>query len=499
MKKKLAICLAMVFLALSLVACAGGSDSLSAVKSKGTLTIATSPDFPPFESLDNEGNVVGIEIDLLNKVCDELGVALDIQQMDFDSVLPGVQAGKYDLGVSGISVTEERLKNSLFTDAYCLAAQAIVVTSDSPVTCKADLDGKAIAVQTGTTAESYCSDNGYTVNSYAANSDAELALVKGKVDAWVIDDLTAADMVKAYNADHADQLVILSEAMTTEPYAFALSLDSDTLCEEINSVLNKLVADGTVADLFEKYGAPYTAPELQADQVNTSAHTPWLTKLRATIIDSGGYKQLLDGLKNTVIITLGALCIGVIIGTLIAVIKYFGEDIKPLRPLVWLCDLYVTAIRGIPVVVLLLIFYFVILTSADGIVVGILTFGINSGAYMAELIRSGIGAVDPGQMEAGRSLGMSKLQAMKVVVFPQAVRYILPAIGNELIALLKEPAVAGYVAVVDLTRAGNLIRNNTYDAVNPLMVVALTYLIMVVILTQLLGLVEKRLSKSDKR
>ena len=227
--------------------------------------------------------------------------------------------------------------------------------------------------------------------------------------------------------------------------------------------------------------------------------TAWLNKLYETFIETGYYALLFEGLGNTLVITLGALAIGVVIGVLIAVIKYFAEDSPALKPLALLCDLYTTAIRGIPVVVLLLIFYFIILSSADGITVGILTFGINSGAYMAELIRSGINAVDSGQMEAGRSLGMSKLQAMKVVVFPQAIRYILPAIGNELIALFKETAVAGYVAVVDLTRAGNLIRNNTYDAFNSLMVVALTYLIIVVILTRGLWRVEKRLSKSDKR
>ena len=225
----------------------------------------------------------------------------------------------------------------------------------------------------------------------------------------------------------------------------------------------------------------------------------WLSKLYETFIETGYYHMMLDGLKNTAIITLGALVIGIIIGTLIAVTKYFAEDMPVLKPLAWLCDFYITVIRGIPVVVLLLIFYFIILTSAEGVTVAILTFGINSGAYMAELIRSGINAVDHGQMEAGRSLGMSKLQAMRKIVFPQAIRYILPAIGNELIALLKETSVAGYVAVVDLTRAGNLVRNNTYDAVNPLMVVAAVYLIIVVGLTQLLHLLERRLSRSDKR
>ena len=162
----------------------------------------------------------------------------------------------------------------------------------------------------------------------------------------------------------------------------------------------------------------------------------------------------------------------------------------------WVMKIYVTAVRGIPVVVLLLIFYFIILRSADGILVAILTFGINSSAYMAELIRSGINAVSHGQMEAGRSLGLSRLQTMRKIILPQAVRYILPAIGNELIALLKETAVAGYVAVVDLTRAGNLVRNNTYDAVNPLMVVALTYLVLVVLLTKLLGGLERRMKNA---
>ena len=223
----------------------------------------------------------------------------------------------------------------------------------------------------------------------------------------------------------------------------------------------------------------------------------WLNKLYETFIETEYYKLLLEGFGNTILITLGALVIGVVIGMVIAITKYFAEDNAALKPLAWLCDTYVTVIRGIPVVVLLLIFFFIILTSANGTVVAILTFGINSGAYMAELIRSGIGAVENGQNEAGRSLGMSKMQVMTQIIFPQAVRYILPAVGNELIALLKETSVAGYVAVIDLTRAGNLIRNNTYDAVNPLMVVALTYLVLVIALTNLLKKFEKRLAGAN--
>ena len=225
----------------------------------------------------------------------------------------------------------------------------------------------------------------------------------------------------------------------------------------------------------------------------------WFDKLHQTFIATGHYKMILNGLKNTLIITLGALLIGVVIGSIIAVAKYFSEGVPKMRAVETICDVYVTVIRGIPVVVLLLIFYFIVMTGAEGVPVAILTFGINSGAYMAEVVRSGINAVDKGQMEAGRSLGLSKLQTMRKIIFPQAIRNILPAIGNEMIALLKETSVAGYVGVVDLTRAGNIIRNNTFDAINPLMLVALIYLVLVVGLTRLLNVFERKLKKNEKR
>ena len=213
----------------------------------------------------------------------------------------------------------------------------------------------------------------------------------------------------------------------------------------------------------------------------------WLAQLETTFVEKQRYLLLVDGLKNTLIITAGALVIGVVIGSLVAMIKYCGQDSRLLRPLCWLCSVYTTVIRGVPVVVQLLIFYFLILKSSDGLVVGIVTFGINSGAYVAELVRSGIAAVDPGQMEAGRSLGLNYMTTMVVIIIPQAIRAVLPALGNEFIV------VAGYVAVQDLTRAGNLIRNNTYDSFNPLMLVAVVYLVLVIGMTQLLGLLERRL------
>ena len=223
----------------------------------------------------------------------------------------------------------------------------------------------------------------------------------------------------------------------------------------------------------------------------------WFDKLQQTFIEGDRYLWLIEGLINTLIITLGALVIGVLIGTLIAITKYFCEGNKKLRILNWICDLYTTVIRGIPITVLLLMFFYIILVSADGVTVAIIAFGINSGAYMAELIRSGINAVDKGQMEAARSLGMSKGQAMAKIIFPQAIKNILPAIGNECIALLKETSVAGYVAIVDITRAATNIRNKTFDAVNPIILLALIYLVLVVVMTKLLAILERRLRKSD--
>ena len=224
----------------------------------------------------------------------------------------------------------------------------------------------------------------------------------------------------------------------------------------------------------------------------------WIDQLKSTFLEDNRYMWMVDGLGVTLEITIGALIIGVIIGTLIAVTKYYCEGNKKLRWLSWVCDFYTTVIRGIPMTVLLLLFFFVLFVFArDGVPVAIVAFGVNSGAYMAELIRSGINAVDKGHMEAARSLGLSKGQAMAKIILPQAVKYILPAIGNELIALLKETSVAGYVAVVDVTKAATNIRNKTYDAVNPIILLALTYLVMVVILTRLLAILERRLGKSD--
>lgn len=225
----------------------------------------------------------------------------------------------------------------------------------------------------------------------------------------------------------------------------------------------------------------------------------WFARLYQTFIVADRYKTIVNGLQKTIIITFGALAIGVAIGTVVAMIKVFADGNKKLKPLDFLCNIYLTVIRGTPVVVQLLISFFIIFVSTkDGTWVATLTFGINSGAYVAETIRSGIMAIDAGQMEAGRSLGFSRLATMKEIILPQAFKNVLPAIGNEMIALLKETSVAGYVAVTDLTKAANQIKNTTYDQINPILLTALIYLAIVTLMTKLLGVMERRLRKSER-
>ena len=225
----------------------------------------------------------------------------------------------------------------------------------------------------------------------------------------------------------------------------------------------------------------------------------WLDTLYNTFIVAERYKTLIEGFGKTILITVGALLIGIVIGTIVAIIKVFADRNKKLKIFDMLCNLYLTVIRGTPVVVQLLISFFIIfVNSKDGTWVAIITFGVNSGAYVAEVIRSGIMAIDSGQTEAGRSLGFSKVQTMWLIILPQAFKNILPAIGKEMIDLLKETSVAGYVAVVELTKAGNQIKNTTYDQINPILLVAVVYLVMVVGLTKLLGVFERRLRKNER-
>ena len=217
-------------------------------------------------------------------------------------------------------------------------------------------------------------------------------------------------------------------------------------------------------------------------------------------IDGDGWKIMLSGLGVTFQITFFALLLGIVIGFLVAIVRSTHDKTGKMRFLNAICNVYLTVIRGTPVVVQLLIIYYVIFGSVDidKTFTAVLSFGINSGAYVAEIVRSGIMSIDPGQFEAGRSLGFSYPQTMWYIITPQAFKNILPALANELIALIKETSVAGYIALNDLTRAGYIIRSRTFSAMMPLLAVAVVYLVIVMVLTKLVGILERRLRTSER-
>ena len=216
-------------------------------------------------------------------------------------------------------------------------------------------------------------------------------------------------------------------------------------------------------------------------------------------VDNGATEWWLTGLKTTLLVTVIALCIGVVLGLLIALIRSTHEQTGKLKLLNIVARVYLTIIRGTPSMIQILFFYSVIFATVNlnTIVIGGIAFGINSGAYVAEIFRSGIMSVDKGQTEAGRSLGLNSAQTMRLIIIPQAFKNVLPALINEMIVLLKETAIIGYIGTIDITKAATLVQSRTYDALVPLLSAAIFYLILVMILTYFMGKLERRLRKSD--
>ncbi|UKK75498.1 MULTISPECIES: ABC transporter substrate-binding protein/permease [Segatella] len=251
------------------------------------------------------------------------------------------------------------------------------------------------------------------------------------------------------------------------------------------------------------FSSPYTSCRqviVVKNNETTVGSMSFMDKFNMDFLVEHRYLYLLHGLGNTILITVFAIIISLILGSLIAIVRTSHDRNGNMKFLNTLCRVYLTIVRGTPTMVQLLIIYYVIFASADvsKVVVAIVAFGLNSAAYLAEVIRSGIMSIDRGQMEAGRSLGMSYAQTMRFVILPQAYKNVLPAIGNELITLLKETSISGYIGLVDLTKGSDIIRSITYDAMLPLGVVALIYLVLVMSLEAGVSRIEKKLRKNER-
>lgn len=226
----------------------------------------------------------------------------------------------------------------------------------------------------------------------------------------------------------------------------------------------------------------------------------FIEKFKFNFIENSRYEFIFTGLKNTLLITLFAVIIGIVLGFMIAIVRSTHDRTGKMKFLNAVCKAYITVIRGTPAMIQLLIMYYVIFVTYDpGIMVtAIIAFGLNSAAYVAEIVRSGIMSIDEGQFEAGRSLGLNYRQTMILIILPQAFKNVLPALANEFIVLMKETSISGYIGLTDLTRGGDIIRSQTYEALLPLLAVAAIYLILVVFLTHLVSKLERRLRNSER-
>ena len=226
----------------------------------------------------------------------------------------------------------------------------------------------------------------------------------------------------------------------------------------------------------------------------------FIDKFRLNFIEDKRYEFIFNGLKTTLIITAFAVLIGIVLGFIIAMIRSTHDRTGKMKILNAICKVYLTVIRGTPAMVQLLIMYYVVFAVHDPgkMITAIIAFGLNSAAYVAEIVRSGIMSIDQGQFEAGRSLGFNYRQTMLLIILPQAFKNVLPALANEFIVLMKETSISGYIGITDLTRGGDIIRSQTYEALLPLLAVAAIYLILVMFLSYLVGKLERRLRSSER-
>lgn len=446
------------------------------------LIVVTEAGFAPYEYY--EGNkIVGVDIDIAKKVADYLGKKLVVKDVAFDSIISEVKTGKGDFGAAGISYTEERSKEVDFTINYIDSKQVVIVNNNSDIYNIEGINNKKIAVQLGSVADTYLTENYKDVELIrekkflAAIED----LKDNKVDAVVMDEIPASKLI-------TDNMRILPNELLTDSYGMIVKKGNTELLETINKVINDLKNNNEIDEFLLNHMGIKSKKESSGI----------LGKFYDSVIYNARYKYILEGLKNTLLIALGAVLIGILLGTISAISNNIYENTGKLKILHLISKAYVTVIRGTPSTLQLMIIYYVIFRSMDinMVLVGIMAFGINSGAYVSEIIRAGISSIDKGQWEAGYALGLKYSQVMKKIILPQSIRNILPALGNEFITLVKETSIGAYIGIIELTKASDIIASRTYDYFFPLMIIALIYLVITIILSKLINVLERRLNNA---
>ncbi|HFX6129307.1 TPA: ABC transporter permease subunit [Staphylococcus aureus] len=449
------------------------------IKERGELRVGLSADYAPMEfehTVNGKTEYAGVDIDLAKKIAKDNNLKLKIVNMSFDSLLGALKTGKIDIIISGMTSTPERKKQVDFSDSYMMTKNIMLVKKDKVNEYKdiKDFNNKKVGAQKGTEQEKIAQTEieNASITSLSRLPDVILALKSGKVEGAVVEKPVAEAYLKQNPKLGISNVKFNEEEKDT---VIAVPKDSPKLLSQINKTIKEVKDKG----LIDKY----------------------MTNAANAMNDDSGFISkygsfFLKGIKITILISLIGVALGSILGAFVALMK-----LSKIKIISWIASIYIEILRGTPMLVQVFIVFFGI-TAALGLDISALVCGtialvINSSAYIAEIIRAGINAVDKGQMEAARSLGLNYRQTMKSVIMPQAIKNILPALGNEFVTLIKESSIVSTIGVGEIMFNAQVVQGISFDPFTPLIVAAALYFVLTFVLTSIMNMIEGRLNASD--
>ncbi|HCW9394789.1 TPA: ABC transporter permease subunit [Staphylococcus aureus] len=449
------------------------------IKERGELRVGLSADYAPMEfehTVNGKTEYAGVDIDLAKKIAKDNNLKLIIVNMSFDSLLGALKTGKIDIIISGMTSTPERKKQVDFSDSYMMTKNIMLVKKDKVNEYKdiKDFNNKKVGAQKGTEQEKIAQTEieNASITSLSRLPDVILALKSGKVEGAVVEKPVAEAYLKQNPKLGISNVKFNEEEKDT---VIAVPKDSPKLLSQINKTIKEVKDKG----LIDKY----------------------MTNAANAMNDDSGFISkygsfFLKGIKITILISLIGVALGSILGAFVALMK-----LSKIKIISWIASIYIEILRGTPMLVQVFIVFFGI-TAALGLDISALVCGtialvINSSAYIAEIIRAGINAVDKGQMEAARSLGLNYRQTMKSVIMPQAIKNILPALGNEFVTLIKESSIVSTIGVGEIMFNAQVVQGISFDPFTPLLVAAALYFVLTFVLTRIMNMIEGRLNASD--
>ncbi|HEH8041917.1 TPA: ABC transporter permease subunit [Staphylococcus aureus] len=449
------------------------------VKERGELRVGLSADYAPMEfehTVNGKTEYAGVDIDLAKKIAKDNNLKLKIVNMSFDSLLGALKTGKIDIIISGMTSTPERKKQVDFSDSYMMTKNIMLVKKDKVNEYKdiKDFNNKKVGAQKGTEQEKIAQTEieNASITSLSRLPDVILALKSGKVEGAVVEKPVAEAYLKQNPKLGISNVKFNEEEKDT---VIAVPKDSPKLLSQVNKTIKEVKDKG----LIDKY----------------------MTNAANAMNDDSGFISkygsfFLKGIKITILISLIGVALGSILGAFVALMK-----LSKIKIISWIASIYIEILRGTPMLVQVFIVFFGI-TAALGLDISALVCGtialiINSSAYIAEIIRAGINAVDKGQMEAARSLGLNYRQTMKSVIMPQAIKNILPALGNEFVTLIKESSIVSTIGVGEIMFNAQVVQGISFDPFTPLLVAAALYFVLTFVLTRIMNMIEGRLNASD--